>query len=178
MTLIKAAFVGLYLASSSAAIALQQTQTPPPGPCKADPAFKAFDFWVGDWNVSGRQNGQHAGENSISKIEGDCALLEEWNGAAGSTGRSINYYNPVTKKWRQLWVSGGAYAIDIEGGLKDGSMVLEGTIWYYASGQSVPFRGTWTPNEDGSVRQFFEQMNAETNDWQPWFDGLYVKKSE
>ncbi len=178
MKLLNIVALGLLVASGGTALRAQQSQTPPPSPCKTDPAFKAFDFWVGTWKVSGRQNGQYAGENTISKIEGECALLEEWSGTGGSTGKSVNYYNPVTGKWRQLWLSGGAYAIDIEGGLKDGSMVLEGTIWYYASNQAVPFRGTWTPNEDGSVRQFFEQESAETGEWQPWFDGLYVRKKD
>jgi len=38
------------------------------------------------------------------------------------------------------------------------------------------FRGTWTANADGSMRQFFEQRNPETHEWSVWFDGLYVSK--
>lgn len=158
------------------AVAASAQQTPPPSPCMTDEAFHAFDFWIGDWKVSSRANGKYAGDNSIKPIEGQCALLEEWKGQGGSTGMSVNYYNPLTQKWRQVWLSAGAYSLDIEGGMKDGSMVLEGTIWYYSSKQSAPFRGTWTPNEDGSVRQFFEQYDAEKQAWQPWFDGLYERR--
>ena len=158
------------------ATAANAQQTTPPSPCVTDQAFHAFDFWIGDWKVSSRANGTYAGDNSIKPIEGQCALLEEWKGQGGSTGMSVNYYNPLTEKWRQVWLSAGAYSLDIEGGLEDGSMVLEGTIWYYSSKQSAPFRGTWTPNDDGSVRQFFEQYDAEKQAWQPWFDGLYERR--
>lgn len=156
--------------------AQNQAQTPPPPKCQTDPGFKDFDFWVGHWSVSARSNGQHAGTNKITRMEGNCMLREEWTSAQGGTGQSMNYYNPVTGKWRQLWVSAGAggYVIDYEGSLRDGSMVMEGSISYYQQNQAFPFRGTWTPNEDGSVRQFFEQFNPDTKEWQPWFDGLYV----
>lgn len=172
----KLLFAALASATLTAGIATAQQTAPPPSPCETDAAFHAFDFWIGDWKVSARSSGKYAGENSITPIEGQCALMEDWKGQAGSTGKSLNYYNPLTKTWRQIWVSAGAYSLDIEGGMQEGSMVLEGTIWYYASGQSAPFRGTWTPNADGSVRQFFEQYDAGKQAWQPWFDGLYERR--
>jgi len=144
--------------------------------CQTDPHFRDFDFWLGKWDVTSRKSGKAAGTNVIKAIEGGCAVLENWHGKRGSTGKSVNYYNPITKKWRQVWVAAGAYSLDIEGGLNDqGSMVMSGTIWYYKNGASAPFRGTWTPNEDGSVRQFFEQYDADKKEWKPWFDGLYKK---
>lgn len=153
-------------------------QTPPPSPCKTDKAFRAFDFWIGEWDVTARANGQFAGNNKIEAIEGSCALLETWKGQGGSTGISTNHYNPVTQKWRQLWLSAGAYSIDYEGEIRDGSMVMEGHIWYYANGQTFPFRGTWTPQEDGTVRQHFEQYNPQTNEWATWFDGIYTRSEK
>lgn len=163
------------IAVSSAALA--QQASPPPNTCETDPAFRAFDFWVGDWTVKARSSGQHAGTNKISVIEGGCALREEWTNTQGGTGQSLNYYNPSTQKWRQIWVSAGAggYSIDYDGGVEDGAMKMEGTIFYYAQGTTAPFRGTWTPQTDGSVRQFFEQYNSETEAWQVWFDGLYER---
>ncbi|MDP7143911.1 MAG: hypothetical protein QGI68_06825 [Pseudomonadales bacterium] len=146
-------------------------------PCLSDRNFSAFDFWVGEWTVTDRSSGRVAGTNRIMKVQGGCALSEDWNGKSGGTGMSVNYYNPVTGKWRQVWVAAGNYAIDIEGGLIKGSMVLEGWIYDYRSGEKSPFKGTWTPNEDGSVRQYFQQYNSESKAWDGWFDGLYVKKS-
>lgn len=142
--------------------------------CVSDTGFSDFDFWVGEWDVYDTSNNL-VGSNSIKKMESDCLLMEFWTGAGGSTGISLNYFNPITSQWRQLWVSAGAYAIDIAGGLEGPSMILSGTLWNY-QGPSYAFRGSWTPNDDGSVRQFFEQYNEDSEVWEPWFDGRYVPK--
>jgi hypothetical protein len=171
--LLGAATVG---ASAPALAYLQQASTP--NTCMEDAGFRAFDFWVGDWSVSARQSGQYAGTNRITVIEDGCAPKEEWTNATGGTGQSLNYYNPLTGKWRQIWVSAGSggYSIDYEGAIEGGSMKMEGTIYYYGQGTTAPFRGTWTPNPDGSVRQLFEQYSETEQTWQIWFDGLYVRK--
>jgi len=162
------------IALSSSGLTAQTQQPAPKTACQTDEAFRAFDFWVGNWDVTANQGGQFAGNNSIKVIEGGCALLETWTGNSGSTGISTNHYNPLTKKWRQLWISAGAYSIDYEGGIKDGSMVMEGNIWYYSNGNSFPFRGSWTPRQNGTVRQLFEQFNPDKNEWAVWFDGIYT----
>ncbi len=150
-------------------------QTPPPNPCDAAP-YRAFDFWLGDWEVFDAA-GAKAGENIISKEEYGCLLLEKWTNVQGVTGQSYNFYDPGLEKYRQVWVSRGA-VIDYAGGLNDaGEMVLEGDIRYH-NGTSAPFRGTWTLQEDGTVRQYFQQFNAETDEWGDWFTGIYKKRSE
>lgn len=145
------------------------------GPCDAE-AFHQFDFWLGEWTVT-TPTGQVAGTNKISSEENGCLILEKWTSANGGTGQSYNFYNPVTDKWRQVWVSPSAL-IDYEGGLTEtGSMRLEGTITYTASGQSADFTGEWTPNADGTVTQHFEQYDAAKDEWSPWFTGLYTRVS-
>lgn len=151
-------------------------KTPPIMICDEDPHFRDWDFWVGEWDVTVRETGEVAGENSIVKIESGCALRETWVSAGDGSGTSVNYYNPVTQKWRQIWIAKPGYLIDIEGGLQEGSMVLEGEITYYRPGTVAKFRGTWTPNEDGSVRQYFQQYDGEKKEWADWFDGHYVRK--
>ncbi len=144
--------------------------------CVGLDGFGDFDFWVGEWEVFDSNTGRQAGENSIVKMEQGCMLLERWQGGSGSTGTSLNYYNPVTREWRQVWVSAGRYSIDIVGGLRGESMVLEGSIYNF-QGAVWNFRGTWTPNADGTVRQFFEQYNHDSEQWMPWFDGRYVPRN-
>lgn len=180
------AAAGLLSASALAQLPLPPSPCPsvlpqrqPPSRCLGDPHFRDFDFWLGTWRVTERASGNLAGTNTITSIEGSCALEERWTGKDGGTGMSINYYNSVSGQWRQVWLSASAYSIDIVGGLDDrGAMVLEGTIFYYRSGKSQPFRGTWTPNPDGTVRQHFEQANPESGEWSEWFDGLYTKVKE
>lgn len=142
------------------------------GACNTNPHFNDFDFWIGEWEVTDNSNGNLAGSNVITKGLNNCLVEENWSGASGSTGKSLNYFNPLDDSWRQLWVAPG-YVIDISGGLEDGAMVLEGTIAYF-SDTEYAFRGRWTPADDGSVRQFFEQYDPESESWAPWFDGRYV----
>ena len=151
----------------------QLAEAQSPG-CTDNTHFNDFDFWIGLWEVSDNASGDHAGSNTITKELNNCLVMESWSGASGSVGKSINYFNPLSNTWRQVWVAPG-YAIDISGDLIEGSMVLVSTISYY-NDANYDFRGTWTPNEDDSVRQFFEQYNSETESWDVWFDGRYIKK--
>ena len=156
--------------------ALTATAQEASAPCSA-PAFQQFDFWLGTWQVR-TPDGALAGENIITREEQGCLILERWTSINGGTGQSYNFYNPATENWRQVWVSSGAM-IDYEGGLTEaGSIKLSGVITYVASGQIADFTGEWTPNDDGSVTQHFEQYDPETEAWTTWFTGHYVKSGE
>ena len=147
-------------------------------PCESGNEFHHFDFWVGEWDVHDAA-GTLVGQNRISRREQGCALLEEWQGATGSTGMSINYFDPGTARWKQSWVSAGAYLIEIEGGLNEaGAMALSGRIYYFGPGKEAAFRGLWTPLDDGRVRQFFEQSDDAGETWQPWFEGFYSRQTK
>ena len=144
--------------------------------------YRQFDFWLGVWEVR-LADGTLAGENRIEASADGCFLSERWQGARGSTGFSVNFFEPDTGRWRQIWVSAGSI-IEIAGSLTDGSMVLEGEI-RYQQGPVRPFRGRWTPLPDGRVRQFFEELIPDNTGqkgaeekWQPWFEGFYAKAVE
>lgn len=158
-------------------IALAQSEDTPPPPCSTEP-YHQFDFWLGDWEVIAEPNGTIAGFNSITREENGCLILERWESIGGGTGQSYNYYNPATQKWRQVWISQGAM-IDYEGGLTEsGSMKLLGTITYVATAQTAEFTGEWTPNDDGTVTQHFEQYDPEKDEWVVWFTGRYTRMAE
>ena len=150
-------------------------QQPTPFDCEGSTPHRAFDFWLGSWAVHD-DAGTLQGTNTIRKIQNGCALEEQWKSVRGGTGQSINYYDPAGGQWRQLWHDAGASIIDIKGGLDGGSMVLTGTIYYLNRQSTHPFRGSWTPMEDGRVRQFFEQQDSE-GEWKTWFD-LYYTRSD
>ncbi len=143
-------------------------------PCEQREEFREFDFWLGEWDVH-VANGTFAGKNRIEKTQAGCALVENWVGAAGNPGMSINYFDIATNEWVQVWSSAGGIQIDIRGGLTDDGMLLEGQINYVSNGTSAPFRGLWTLLPDGRVRQFFEQSNDDGETWAPWFEGFYTK---
>lgn len=142
-------------------------------PCEGIPAARNFDFWIGTWEVR-TADGTLVGHNTISKTDGGCAVLERWSGAGGSTGTSINYYQPSRDQWRQLWVGSNGTIIDISGVEQDGEMHLEGTIEYAAEERIEAFRGTWSVLPDGRVRQHFQEFNLVAQTWQDWFDGYYT----
>ncbi len=142
-----------------------------PFDCAGSEPHRQFDFWLGNWEVHD-PSGKLQGFNQIRSVQNGCLLTEHWKSVSGGSGESMNYYDPGSGKWRQLWVDGGASIIDISGGMDDGSMVLTGTIQYLVGGRQADFRGRWTPLPDGRVRQFFEERDAEGN-WQPWYDLYY-----
>lgn len=145
--------------------------------CMEQAEHRQFDFWAGSWRVSNESDDKNYGNNTITIEEGGCLLQERWQSAGGGTGSSINYYDPGDGKWHQLWVDRGASIINIAGNLAEGSMVLSGDIYYLAEGRKADFRGSWTPLPDGTVRQFFEERDADGK-WQPWFDGYYHPTDE
>lgn len=163
-------FLSLISLFSVACVSAQSAQPTPP--CSAE-AFRQFDFWLGNWDVTDTK-GNLAGRNVITSEENGCLVLETWTSAKGGTGQSYNIYDPNAELWRQIWISPG-FMIDYSGGLTaTGSMRLVGEISYH-SGGTFPFSGEWSPLDDGTVRQHFEQYDAQSDAWQPWFTGIYTK---
>lgn len=160
---------------TAALVPVAAQQPPPPQTCQNESEYRQFDFWLGEWDVF--VNGRQAGTNSVTKEEGGCLVLEKWTDVTGGTGQSYNFYNPDTGLWRQVWVS-SYMTIDYAGGLtEDGSMELVGEITYYHTGQSLKFLGRWTLQDDGTVRQYFEQADPETGEMTPIFTGIYHRRS-
>ena len=153
------------------------TPPAPPFPCEEQEEFAEFDFWVGSWDVH-TADGTYAGSNVISREQRNCVLFENWTGAAGSTGFSINYLDKITNEWVQSWHAASGYQIIIRGGLTPDGMLLEGTIHYIGNATTLPFRALWTPLPDGRVRQFFEQSTDAGETWATWFEGFYTWKQE
>jgi len=147
----------------------------PPG-CDA-PEHRQFDFWVGEWDVF-RPDGKRAGGSSIRLILGGCVVLENWKGAGGMEGWSLNIYDRSDGLWHQAWVDGSGTRLDLAGGLRGRSMVLSGVSaaagGATAGGGKVSERITWTPLEGGKVRQLWEQLKDGGAAWTVAFDGTYV----
>ncbi len=139
-------------------------------PCCTE-SHTAFDFWVGEWRVTST-DGSFVGTNTIEKIEDGCVLKESWRGASGTTGTSINFYNGASGKWEQLWVDNSGSNLKLFGNIKGNQMVLSSAEFVDSDGKKAFHRITWTPNEDGTVRQLWEVVR-EGNKTSISFDGLY-----
>jgi hypothetical protein len=139
-----------------------------------DTAYRAWDFWIGDWHVTSA-DGTFQGTNSITSEESGCLLVERWKGAKGGSGQSYNFYDPATRIWRQVWISASTI-IDYAGApTLEGAMRLEGTITYRANGGVHEFYGQWSPQQDGTLLQELFQWDADAGTWRTWFHGIYTR---
>lgn len=134
-------------------------------------AHREFDFWVGEWDVYGR-DGRRVGTNTIESILDGCAMIERWTDAAGSEGSSLIFYDRVAKHWKMVWVTDTGGVKEKTGGWTEGRMRLRGDV-PQADGSVVPDRTTWEPRDDGSVRQTIEVSNDGGARWRTVFDAIY-----
>lgn len=135
---------------------------------------RQFDFWVGDWVVHNQQ-GRQVGVNRISKLENGHIIFEEWTSAGGGSGKSMNYYDPADKKWKQLWVDARGGVVRYAGEFKNGAMHFTG-VYIAPDGTTEIARSSFTPRPDGSVRQFIEHSKDDGENWYVYFDGVYTRR--
>lgn len=149
-----------------------EAQTPAsPPPCSA-PEHRQFDFWIGDWNVTG-PDGRQAGRNRITAILDGCVLREEWTGAGGVSGTSYNIYDARSGRWHQTWVDGQGMLLLLDGGVDStGAMVLENEQ-PGRDGKPLRNRITWTRIGPDEVRQLWETSGDGGSTWATVFDGSY-----
>lgn len=139
-------------------------------PCSS-PEYRQFDFWIGTWDVVSADGTVQGAVNSITPVEGGCVLEENYVSGAFS-GRSLNFYDASTERWYQTWIDNQGAPLFLSGGLVDGKMVLQ------SDAAKPPIqRITWTPLEDGRVRQLWEQ-SEDGAEWTTAFDGFYTRKAE
>lgn len=143
----------------------------PQAPCST-PQDREFDFWIGDWDVF-LPDGKLAGTNRIAPLYG-CVLHESWK-SAKVEGQSFNRFDADRGLWHQTWVDSTGSLLLLEGGMRDGAMVL--------SDAGVPGRKPgapvnevrWSRNDDGSVRQHWRTTRDGGKTWETAFDGKYVR---
>ena len=131
-----------------------------------------FDFWVGKWDVYKYDTDSIVGKSHIESIIDGVAIQENYSSTRYPyKGKSLNKYNQVTGKWQQFWVDNGGLTLEIEGGIKDGKMVMGNRV--EQNGQVTHNRITWAPLDDGTVRQTWDISQDEGKNWQTVFDGIY-----
>jgi hypothetical protein len=148
-------------------------------PCRHDPRFREFDFWVGDWDV--RPTGQPPvgppARNTVTLDDNDCVVTEHWSSPSGSEGQSFNIFDRSYGVWRQTWVDNIGGQHDYRGHLVQGNMVFEGDT-PAPNGQlgRIPTRLTFFHLGRDSVRQFSEISTDSGRTWQTNYDLMYVRR--
>jgi hypothetical protein len=148
----------------------QTSPAPRPKPCSA-PEDRQFDFWIGSWSVTANGTTKVVGTNDVTREFGGCVLQEHWT-AGAFAGTSVNHYDTARHVWHQTWVDSGGNLLLLDGGVRNGAMVMSGTH-PGARGAKVIERITWTHNADGTVRQLWQASNDGGATWSTSFDGIY-----
>jgi hypothetical protein len=146
---------------------------PPEKPQKprlcADPAYRQFDFWIGDWDVFEVEHPTvivaHA---RVEMILNGCVLHEVYEGLDGHKGESFSIYDVTRNAWHQSWVNDSGYLLTIEGHLQRKSMILEG-VDHLPNYKLRQVRGEWRPDSQGAHEKAWRSTDAGAT-WVTWFD--------
>ena len=140
------------------------------GEACAEESYRQFDFWIGRWTVRD-STGTQVGTSRITRVADGCAIREEWQGASGTPGVSLNYYSPEQDEWRQDWVGGDGIILHLTGRLEGDEMVLTGER--PTGDGSVLDRIRWRALPDGRVRQEWQSSTDGGQHWERVFLGFY-----
>lgn len=139
-------------------------------PCVNDARYRAFDFWVGDWDVF--VGTQQVGHNRIERLLEGCLIMENWTDGYGSSGKSLNYFEPAAGKWKQNWVDENGGVVWYEGEVKDGEMRYAGEN-ITPDGKKKLTHCRLTPLADGTVHHVIETSQDDGKTWTKSFDAIY-----
>ncbi len=149
-------------------------------PCQKDAHTKEFDFWLGEWDVYARGTATLVGKSKIESASGGCMVLENWTavGSQPHNGKSMNYVDPITNKWIQVWVgSSGINTLNItrfyDGEYKDGAMrfVFDREV----NGTKMIGRFIFFNEGPNQVRQFNETSSDGGKTWTTSYDFTYKR---
>lgn len=167
-----ALLIASLLASTSEPATPPADPMPAPPPCSSA-EYREFDFWLGQWEVSGGPKMDTVvGSNRIEKVSSGCALAEHWVNANGRDGRSLNVYEATTGQWTQFWIGSDGVVLRLSGGREGRDMLLRGALSGKGGGEQLQ-RIRWSPRDDGSVVQRWDTSDDDGASWQTSFLGHY-----
>jgi Tetratricopeptide repeat len=146
-------------------------------PCMGNAQARQFDFWIGEWDayVSGTTN--LAGHSKIERASGGCMILENWTSAGTPfSGKSMNFIDPVSNKWKQVWVgSNGINASEFTNGeYRDGAMRFECDSTN-AQGVKTLIHFYFFNQTPDQMRQFHETSTDGGKTWITTYDFTYKR---
>ncbi len=151
-------------------------------PCITDKRTADFDFWLGEWDVYQTGTNNLVGKSRVEKVSGGCMVLENWTAiGVEHNGKSMNFVDPETGKWTQMWVgSAGINNLNItrfyNGEYKDGAMRFE--FNREIQGKKTIGRFIFYNQGPEQVRQFNETSNDNGNTWTTSYDFTYKRRKE
>jgi hypothetical protein len=136
------------------------------------PAYRQFDFWVGDWDAVEAGEVTPRAHVRVTRILDGCAIREEYQDSGGLIGESLSTYDRSRQVWHQSWVTNRGQLLLLDGDIRGGAIVLTGAD--RAAGAAALVRGTWTATRDGA-REVGVTSPDGGKTWRPWFDLSFQK---
>lgn len=150
-------------------------------PCKKNPVYRQFDFWVGEWEAFNTQN-KKSGDSRISIILDSCVVLEEWTSTSKFqgvtyTGKSFNTYNATSNQWQQTWVDNvGGTTEYLEGKLEGNKMMFRSKPFSFSKDTMAIRTLNFVHLGPDQVRQYGEISKDDGKTWAIEFDLDYRRK--
>ncbi|HOX83357.1 MAG TPA: hypothetical protein PLS08_10015, partial [Chryseolinea sp.] len=148
-------------------------------PCMTNAQAREFDFWIGDWDAYVTGTTQLAGQSRIDLASGGCMILENWTskGNVPFTGKSMNFVDPATNKWKQVWIGSGGINVSefLNGEYRDNAMRFEFESTNAQGVKTLTHFHFFNQGPD-QVRQFHETSVDDGKTWTTTYDFTYVRK--
>jgi hypothetical protein len=145
-------------------------------PCRAE---HAFDFWVGDFDASpwnGPASPSRGRLHNTREYEG-CVIVERWDGASGSHGMSMSFYDLNRKAWRMVWNADDNQSNDFEGRYENGAMRFEGWV-LGADGKRLLARNVLENVSADTIRHVYSTSADGGRTWEVKSDGRFVRRKD
>ena len=144
------------------------------GCCEAK-EYRAFDFWIGDWEVNSKFTGLKIGDNLIERIPGKTIIQENWTGFLTNSSTSFHHYDPSLKKWRQKWIDNTGNSIEFIGTVENDTARFTGASIHPSSQIKTDHRMMIAKVSEDEINQLWEQSVNE-GPWNVIFNGQYLRK--
>ena len=151
-------------------------QTAATGACNSRAELQQFDFWIGEWDVkrTGAEDGASVGSSRIERLVDGCVIFENWE-SQGFSGKSWNFFDRGTGKWRQIWIDISGRKAEFSGEFREKVMRFEGEA-ILANGNKVKNRMSFFVLSADKVRQLAERTNDGGVTWVTTVDFTYLRK--
>lgn len=152
----------------------QNTKSPP---CSENPAYRQFDFWIGEWEVF-TTKGVKGGDSKVERALDSCLIVENWKSVQNNyQGKSYNTFNTNKSKWQQYWVdNAGGVTEYSDGHYENNKMILQTDNLKQPDGSFKILRMTFYSINMNKVRQHGERSIDGGKTWNTDFDLEYRRK--
>ena len=167
---------GVVVVTGCASSLAQGTNQAPPNFGCPGAEYQQFKFWLGEWDVTATVGGKPAGQSKIDLLAAGCIIFENWKGASGGSGHSINVYDQADGKWHQTWVDATGDQVHYTGIWTGSKLEMRADDVSTPQKQNVIVTMTFEPLANGTVRQSGTQSVDGGKSFQPSFDLIYARK--